>query len=673
MVSTPGEKSRSSWVRGFVLPACVAAAVLGFYLSIYPRHHLSVPLGWDTAAYIWITNLSRSIGLHAAEHLSTAAQVQANPGRPGFPTVAGVLASLGNVSPIRLIAVIPAAVAASIGLAGGAIVAGERRRPAWSFGVTAFAVALSPLVLLLVGPTGYQDNLLATAVFLTAIVAIDRAVTGDGPLWPAILLFGAGGLIHWAFFIVMVAVLLLTAVLWARRSLADVRAGESVLQTPAGRIGAIVLGGAAMAGALLIGVLGALPRAPTLTFADLKRKFHALLPKYRVWLTVPIGLLGLGSLGVSDSSSAWTQPPPFPRPKGRGFLFRLLVAWAAVTLAGVFAYRGLHLKVPAQRFLAFDMALPLAGAMGLLWASDLVARWARRIPWSRVATDAAVVLVLLVLAFTTLRQWYHWHAAISPATLEQSATAGSYLDAAKISESRPVVFLLDAGDDTATTVFRAHLIRAGVPAERIAQAYFYVGFPEQFLAREPSTRPGHPIFDETSARYLSRLGPAYANDPVALLLQSANPAFDAWVAAHPGTVVGPGVAVVRGPLLATPLGQTPTPVEPFTYLNLAVLGAFVMGTLFLVGLGWSVALLGGDPLRVVAVAPSVGIAALVPFAVVADRLGLRLRGAGGVALPIVVAACGWALAWALSRRNRDGDRPTFVGDAEPSEASAARS
>jgi hypothetical protein len=491
-------------------------------------------------------------------------------------------------------------------------------------------------------------------------------------MWPAILLFGAGGLIHWAFFLVMIAVLVLTAVLWARRSLADVRAGEPLLGTPSGRIGAIVLAGAAMAAALLVGVLAALPRAPTLTWIQYKRKFQALLPRYRVWLTVPIGLLGLGSLTVSDTSPDWARPVPFPRAKGRGFLIRLLVAWAVVTLGGVFLFL-LHLKVPAQRFLAFDMALPIAGAMGLLWASDLVAHWARRVQWSRVAADAAVVLVLLVLAFTTLRQWWHWHTAVSPETLEQSAVAGTYLDQAKVPSSRPVVFLLDSGDDSATTVFRAHLIRAGLPASRIPQAYFYVGFPEQFLAQKPSTRPGHPIFDETSARYLSRLGPAYANDPVALLLQSADPSYDAWVAAHPSSVVGPGVAVVRGPLLATPLGQTPTPVGPFTLLTVVALAAFVTGTLFLVGLGWSVALLRGDPLRIFACAPSVGIAALVPFAVVADRLGVRLHGAGGVLLPIVVTACGWALAYVVSRRNRGGDEPTIVGDAEPSAASAARS
>ena len=70
-----------------------------------------------------------------------------------------------------------------------------------------------------------------------------------------------------------------------------------------------------------------------------------------------------------------------------------------------------------------------------------------------------------------------------------------------------------------------------------------------------------------------------------------------------------------------------------------------------VGLGWAVALLRRwlGRLEVLAVAPAVGVAALVFGGLIVDRVGVRLSGVPGALTPLIVAGAGWLLVWLLRR------------------------
>jgi hypothetical protein len=88
-----------------------------------------------------------------------------------------------------------------------------------------------------------------------------------------------------------------------------------------------------------------------------------------------------------------------------------------------------------------------------------------------------------------------------------------------------------------------------------------------------------------------------------------------------------------------------------------VLGLLAIGGLALLlvtGAGWVLALcprrLGRTQL--LAAAPAAGIAVLVTGGVLADHVGVRLAGAAGAAIPLVLAALGWGMFLLVERRRR---------------------
>ena len=89
-----------------------------------------------------------------------------------------------------------------------------------------------------------------------------------------------------------------------------------------------------------------------------------------------------------------------------------------------------------------------------------------------------------------------------------------------------------------------------------------------------------------------------------------------------------------------------------------------------VGLGWTFAMLRRwlRPLEILAVAPAVGVAVLVVFGVVVDRLGVRLRGIGGVLTVVIAAAAGAGVA-ALAH-GRGWTSPTGEVSPAPTEGAA---
>lgn len=673
------------WLLATAAAGAVALGVMAFYLWIYHSKGYQVPLGWDTSRYLWRTRLAQAVGI---SHLSDAVQpfVTADPGRPGFPAVAGTFSSLFGTSRLfRLAAVLPAVTAASIGLAAGAFVAAVLRRSGWELAAVAFGVGTSAFVVRLMGPETYQDNLLAGAVFMAAALALGLAVRDRRALVPAALLLGAGGVIHWAFFAFMAAVVALAAVAYGPASWRRWRRGrDGLLDTPSARLVAAGLGGAAVAGTTIYGVLGADTRSPRLTVSEFAKKLRHDLPRYRLAVSLPAAVVGSASL-IWDRARGRRRPAApaldgdgraqdaastrghdleaasSPEREGATFALVFLLAWCGVTLGGYLAFKVLHLPVPAHRFLAFALAVPVLGLLGILWAGRLLARVAR--PLGGLAGPLGVALVLAALAWAGWighAEWYQVRPWVDAGKVEDARAAAAYLDAAGVPAATPVVFLVNNHDSNYVALMY-HMVRVGLPAERIGRAYLYAGSPRDYLAHRPTGAPGTEG-RSISDRYLQKMRPTYARRPVAVLLAAFDePYFRSWVAARPETVVAPDVAVVLGPRPAS-APPAPAPLEPMRSVPLGLLAVASLAVLALAGGGWTMALLGRwlRPVEAVALAPAVGIAAVVVVGVVLDRLGVRLAGAGGLAALAVALASGWGW-FALRARSPGLDAPAGRG------------
>jgi hypothetical protein len=649
----PGASTVRRWLSPVLVVSGVALVILGFFLSIYRAKGFNVPIGWDTSKYLWRTTLSRAYGLANLQgHVPQP--IQADVARPAFPVLASALSSLGGVSPFRVAAVLPSVAAAATGLAAGAFVGAALGRSWWEQALVALGVGTSTLMVRLAGPETYQDNLFAAAVFMAAAIPIALSMRDRRALLPAILLFGTGGVIHWAFFVFMVGVLGLAALAYLPSSFRSWRLHQTgPLDTPSARLGEIAAGAGALAGATIFGVLATNTRSPRLSQSEFARKLRHDIGRYKFPILLPVAALGGASIvparkgKTADAERAW-------------FVLTFLLSWCAVTLAGYLGFKVLHLHIPAHRFLAFALALPLLGTLGVLWMGRLAAR----------ATKPIVGILLVAVlgaaaAYVSHVQWFNVRTLMDPAKIQDATTANAYLGAAGIDPSRPIVFIVkDDNNDWSYTALMGHMIRAALPADRIGETYLFVGSPDDYLAGRPTGEPGSG--GDISTRYFESVQSTYARDPVALILASTNDAyFGPWVQAHPLNVVGPNVALVRGPflpqapherggpLVATTVAAPPSPVGRIASVKLALMAVGSLVVLFLVGSGWTAALLGRWLRRQegLAVAPAVGIATLVMGGILLDRLGVRIRGAGGVAVPLLVAAAGWGVA-AIAHRRR---------------------
>jgi hypothetical protein len=639
--ATPANPSTlRSWLAATLLALMVAGAVMGFFLWIFPAKHYSVPIGWDQSEYLWRTKYAQVVGLAHIDQAPGSAR-SAKSGRPAFPVITATISSLGRVNPIRLAMVMPSVMAAVIGLTAGAFLVGVLRRPWWQLGVVALAVSLSPFVVRLMQPEAYMDNMFAAAVFLAAAIPLAVSLEDRRGLIPAALLLGAGATIHWAFFVFMAAVLLVCGAAYLPTSWKRWRSGSAgLLDTPTARIGESLLGGAAIGTGMIFAVLGnGLPK-PRVDVSEFAKKLRQDLPKYKFAFTIPLAVLGGVALAFES------RDPSRPRARTR-FVLVLLASWCLVVLAGYLARSVLHLAIPAHRFLAFALAVPLLGVVALLWVAGLLQRFARG-----AITAVVIVVAVAVSARVAHSQWFQAKTWTDSAKIRDASTVAAYLDAAHVPKDRPVVFVT-ATFDWSTAALFGHMIRASMPGDRIGEVYVYVGSAEAYRAHRP-------VPTKLSERYWTRVQPILDRHPVAVVLDSFNdPSFASWTSAHPDSLISPTAAVVVGPSppAASAVGPQ-APVGPVSIVYLGVLAAFAFVLLVGTGLGWTVALFGRwlRPLELVAVSPAVAVAALVAGGILVDRVGVRLVGAGGAMAALLVAAAGWAVAWALLRRRSRIDR-----------------
>lgn len=644
---------RDSFGRPLYLLALAAASlvVLVFFLSLYPLRHLRVPIGWDSVDYIWRTRLTQKVGI-ANIRSAVPARMFVKEARPAFPVVAATLSSIGGVSVIMETIVLPAVVAAAAGLAGGTLIRRGGELAGWSLPAGAVVVGTSVNAVLMV-QYGYFDNLMITAVFLVGAVAMLAALEDRWAVIPAMLLLGVGGLIHGALFVLAVAIVGVTAVLFVPRSWRGWRRGVKPLDTPTGRLSAVVLGGVAVAAAALYATFRAGP-TPRVNRPEVAKKLRADLPRYRLpWL---LPLSGGGAFWLAAGDRWWSRSDDHAGPqhgdRRRSFLL-LLGSWAAVALGGYLAYRVTSLPIPANRFLLFGLGLPILAFLGVVW----IARWAGR---RRKAAQAVIVLAVVALAvLVSFREWHGTVSSVDPVKLRQAAIAEAYLRGAGVPNARPVVFIVDdRGPLPATTVpFMRDHIFAAFPTDRLAHLYVYLGSPQDFLAGRPASSPPSHQYEVSSQRLLAVLRPALGADPVALIVESYNETFfGPWVRAHPQSRVGAApVAVVQGPpppaALPAPHPVVPNPTLP----KLLVISVGTLLVLGLIGVGWTWILLGRWMGReeVLASAPAVGLAVLTLGGALADAAGIRLAGPGGAITPLLLAGVGLAVA-AVVRARRLG-------------------
>jgi hypothetical protein len=647
-------------LSAFVVVCAAGGVLLAFFLGVYKANQYRMPIGYDTPRYLFQSTLVADLGVAHVPHLLPPPK-KSLATRTGFPVLVLTLSSLLSTSTFKAGAMLPPVSAAALALAAGALVSWGLRRTAWELGAVALIVGTSAVMVRLMVPETYTDNLMAASVLVAALVPTVSAIR-DGPgLICATALLALGGVIHPQFFALFAGILGLVALLYVPASWRAWRRGDvELLHTPAGRLALIIVGAGAIAAIVFFASVRSWPVGARQTRTDLIGKLRSDLPLYRFPLTVPVAVLGvavLGALGLrrADAANVPGLPSgPAVRFAAR-FLLALAVVWGLVTLLGVIDfYRGS--TTAAHRLLSFLLPFPLMMAVGILALGRVLAV---RIRWS--VGVAIVIAATGAIAFLGYRDFYVNIPAqrgiefMDTGKIKDAATAQAYLERS-VPADRPVVFVIDdRGPNPLSWVPEmAYMIRTVLPTERILNTYIYVGDPENYLAGKPTLRPTPRQYNGNLPRYWPTIQRLLPRHPVALLLASYNDAYQPFVAAHPGSVIAPQVALLAGPRPWEPIADVSFPTGPRGVVptGLLALGTFLI--LGLVGCSWAWAALPRSvrPFEVLALCPAIGIGTLVVGGNLVDAAGLRLEGVVGALTPLLVAAVGFVAAWMIRRRPR---------------------
>ena len=627
-------------------------AISSFFLALYAVREYSMPIGWDTPRYLSQTNFVAERGLSGVpETLPPPIKTLAS--RAGFPVVTLSLSGLFGVSTFKVAATVPVAAAVAIALAAGSLVSSTLRRGAWELAFVALVTGTSAVLIRLVAPETYTDNLLAAALVLAALVPLSFALRDGRGSLAVVGLMVAAGLAHGPTFAVMAGALGLLALAYAPASWRAWRGegGVSLLRTPTGRLALMVAGAGAAAAAAIYGLLGVGPDTPKLTRGELTKKLREDLPLYRFGLTLPLAAVG-GAAVVGQARTSRGEGDE-RTVRGPAFLLAVLFAWTAILMVA-FVLFAAGRNAPVHRSLALLLPLPILMGIGLLAVARLADRALRRL-------GAAVLIVALAgLSFLGYRTLYldlardrgvEW---MQPSKIRDAATAVAYLDAAGVPEEEPVVYVIDdTGPNPLSYVPEmVYMMRSVMPPERIENAYAYVGEPGEYLAGRRTFRDTPKTYNANVARFWPAVERLLPQRPVALLLSSYNADFGEVAAEHPEWIVAPNVIALEGPRPAADVPVPPIPYGPRTIVQGGLLGAGTLLVLGLIGLGWAAFVLPGRvrSFEVLALAPAFGIGALIFAGVLLDAAGLRLGGVGGTVTVLIAAVPGWVAGFLRLRR-----------------------
>jgi hypothetical protein len=648
------------------LCAGLGAALLAFFVSLYPLAGEGLPLGSDAPVYVWWTRYAAAEGLQAL----------GPGGRAGTVGLVATLAGVTGISAAASTAAIGAVLAATVGLSAGALVAAslghDRRR--FVLAVLFTGTFLSVLV------AGYLSTL-AFGMFLVATLAVLasdlRRGEAEGPnarSTPlAVGLFAAAGLCHPLFlllgWVVLAGCVVALLPAWRR----DATAGIPWTRRGLTRISGAALGGGLVTIATLPLMFGAVG-LETSRDAVLRRlglgdrvteSYQRKLRDDFSWYRAVV-VLGLAALPFVRRRS--DRPSPGQRlslggtPTDSESLFwGALVAWLVATAVGVVGLL-VGVALPGHRLALFCLPLPLLAAMGLARVRD-----------SHGANRGVVALgVLSAAAFLAVNwiQWWDQPTLAPPEAAAQSRVAGDVLG--RQSPGTPLILILDPRTSApGIQVVRAtNFVRAGVPASRVPDVHAFVGSLSDFLAGRP-TILGREEHDRLSTDAWDSVRPLVSRSPVAVVLEAFDHAGYRTAIELPdvrsaperfrpgsGVVMVPGFTgrSVTGPpdVGATSTGLTEPGAGPFSPWTPVLLAPLLLALLSLVGAPWvlwSLPPLTGSLARI-ALAPALGAGAVTLASVVVDAAGLRL-GEGGAQVSFALAALG-GLATSLMavRRNR---------------------
>ena len=604
------------------------------------------PVGSDTPQHVWRSSVVAELGLEALPTYDGGAHaLHTNADRPGLPLVTAALTAVTGASARDLAYLLPAVIAVAIAAAAAALVGSLPGVPGWGAVLTGLVTGASVQVAL--AANGYLDQLLVEPLVLAAGAAALTAAAGRPGRTLSAMCLVAAFLVHWQFATLFAGLLVLLALVCLPASVAS-RQG-SLVDSASGRIATAVGAGAGLGLlALLVGAAGT-PRPPT-EFARGTSGDRGQAPLYRLPATVLAAGAGVASL---------LAPGNTPVRRRAGWL---LGSWALLPAGAALLYAA-GLAVPVQRTLSFALAIPLLGGLGAIAA----VRWLR----ARAGTVAGIAAAVLVAAALLTWLSFGWDAWRSRRPwsdgrrLAEVHTLSGYLAGG----SSPAVIVVDsaATDIRSTAEFGTisvlRRVRAELPAIQALRTTVYLGDPDLLAEGRPTFRPDAPGFDDLSRETWSAVRPLLDQDPVVVILRSHFVGFGEALHEHPGWSSNGWMAVVEGP--PAPTAQPAPPARP-TAGTLAAWWASSLLVITFAGAGWAGRFGAGSvPLRM-GLAPAAGLASLVVAGLVAERLGIRMGGTGGVMVVLVVTVVGAAVA--VTRPPR-ADDPRLRYVPEPKEGS----
>jgi hypothetical protein len=591
------------WVIGSALGTLVVLGIL--FLLPYWVHHFRFPVGFDAPYYVWRANVTAANGL---DPIGTV--------RAGTPLLLATLMGLTGQNGLTMVVVVPVILVGVAGLGGAAMVrAGTGVGARW-------VPVLASMTWLGFGRVGmiggHHDNVVNAALVLPAFAAASLAAAGERGAAAVAILLAAAGLAHWPFHLYVAAILLFGLALF---SLLQVRRGELDVAA-VGRILAALL---ASGGFTALTFLAPPPQGGIglkLVPDVLRQRFLNRLGMVERYAALPLALPGAVVM-LRD-----TVPPG--RARARRFLVCVLAAWVSSVVVGGFL-QFVGVPVAGARLLNYFFVVPLLAGVACVWAASWLAG---RGTVGRLVAGVGLLVVVAVfgrLVWGVERTREPW---MEPAGVDQAASAGAYVS--RYAPGREAVFLLSVrrGIGPDKPGHRWNVVLAALPPHQAARTTWTTRSPRQYLALDDQG-------DSTKG----------ATSPVVLVVRRYNQEGFREALDLGAPLVGPEVAVIRGP---APIGFDPPTSGPRANTSpaaLAGIGVLVASVLFLVGSGWSAALLPADPVIRVTIAPALGTAVLTLAALAWDRAGLGLWGARALGPLALSAGLGWGLV-VLSRWRR---------------------
>ncbi len=616
-----------------VLPSLLVVIAVGFVawamLSPYTDGP-STPLGSDTPHHVWRMRLVAAEGLDALPTFRDSHLLNANGDRPGLPLFGAFIVAVGGPEAAGFAFVVPATLAAVIGLAAVAIGRRAVGDPTLATPLYALAAGLSlPVVFAANGPL---EQLMASAMLLGAVAVLLPAAGGDrGAAAATVILLAGAWATHWVVTATVVAALATTA-LW----LVVVPGVDEAVGGARRRAALRILGilGIAASVAIVASLLApAAPQPPLgVTAEGVASNLDRQLPEY-----LRSALLLAAALGVAILAARRGRPRAALGP---------LLAWAAIPAAGVVLTAVVD-DAPLHRLLSTALTIPVLAAAGAVGLGSLIRGHGGIL---RAVVGAVVALTIVgALAFEAYAVWN----ARSPGTQEKVAAQLAALGEAIGDRGTPVILVVDdlPGKDATGegfgTVPALRRFRAALPAASIGRSAVYLGDPERLLAGEPTLRPDVPGYDEVSLDAWRAVEPLLDRRPTVVLVSTYVDDLDQIAAEHPAWVAAPWLLVAQGEV--SPVPGEPPALAPPARDDLLGWTAWALLVPFLVGLGWSLVLGRGDLLGRIALAPALGLAGLVLSGLVAEALGVRV-GASGTGLAVALGLTGVGTAIAILRR-----------------------